>query len=100
MVIENVDYVFIPSDEKENPRGWDIRVLTGDYVETVIRYGKISWDGTKAQLSYNYNIVSSPIDDLKTDDYNFLESTVTPILSHILEHANENGTIDSNSETS
>jgi hypothetical protein len=89
--VENVDYVLIPSDEKENSHGWDVRILTGDYVETVVRYGVIKWDGDNQRLSYNYDIISSPIEGLEVNDDDFQERAITPMLACILEVAAEKG---------
>ena len=40
---ENIDYELIPSSTDDDH--WNVRFLTGDYVETVIAYGKISLEG-------------------------------------------------------
>jgi hypothetical protein len=36
---EGVDYELVPSLEGENEQSWDVRILKGDFVESVIRFG-------------------------------------------------------------
>jgi len=97
-MIENVDYVFIPSDHDKQSNRWDVRIMTGDYVETVISYGTIKWDGPKEQLSYSYEIISTPVDGLEKKDPDFLENAVTPILADILKNANDRGYLEKKEE--
>ena len=44
MLKENVDYELIPSDDPEDD-AWSVRILKGDFVETVFQYGAIKLNG-------------------------------------------------------
>ena len=46
---ENKDYELIPSPNDSH--SWHIRILTGDFVETVIQYGTVSFDGKRKQFT-------------------------------------------------
>jgi len=37
---ENKDYQIIPSEEHSD--AWEVRILSGDFTETVVRFGSIS----------------------------------------------------------
>ena len=55
---ENKDYELILSED--TTENWNVRILTGDFVETVIEYKAIAFNEIKDHLSFNYNIISSP----------------------------------------
>ena len=44
---ENVHYQLIPAEDTDNPQAWDIRILEGDYIETVIRFGNVALNEEK-----------------------------------------------------
>ena len=91
---EDIHYQIIPSDEGH---GWDIRILE-DFPETVIRFGAIEFVGTEGendedgQISFNFDIVSTPDEDLSKDDLTF-QDFVGRILHSILEQAIAEGTM-------
>jgi len=80
------DFDVVPG---QDPNGdtWDFRILTGDFTETVIRFGNRQLDDVEENgdgiLKYNYNVVSSPIPDLKEDDTSLQEVTAAILLSII-----------------
>ena len=84
---ENIDYMLVPSDHMgvENETSWDVRILRGEFIETVIRYGNIKLNEERGCLNFNFVILSSPL-DLTTDDINFQEYA-GDILESILEEA-------------
>lgn len=82
---ETVDYQLIPNVDK-TVETWDIRILTGDFVETVFQFGKIKVNEDNESLSFNFEIVSSPNPDLKEEDYDF-QRHVGKILYSILENS-------------
>jgi len=57
---ENEDYELVPSEVGEH---WDIRILTGEFIETVFNFGaiKVSDDGE----SLNYSLRSRHISLVK-----------------------------------
>ena len=91
---EDIHYQIIPSEEGH---GWDIRILE-DFPETVIRFGAIEFVGTEGendedgQISFNFDVVSTPDEDLSKDDLTF-QDFVGRILHSILEQAIAEGTM-------
>lgn len=86
---ENVDYEFIPASN--DPQSWSIRILTGDFLETVIEYGTIRLDGTDEDplLSFDFKVISSPYEDLSSEN-EYLQDHVGEILLSIIETGIEN----------
>jgi hypothetical protein len=83
---EGVDYELVPSLEGENEQSWDVRILKGDFVESVIRFGNIAFDGENGCLNFNFILKSSPVLDLNEDDI-ALQDQAAEILQSILEDA-------------
>jgi hypothetical protein len=90
-VLEGIDFQLIPTDD-DNAQGWDIRILKGDFIETVIRFGNISFNGPLKCLNFNYTIVYSPDDSLAVSNVE-LQEYVGSILETILDEAAGNGTL-------
>lgn len=86
---ENIDYQLIPTPE-ELGSGWDVRFLTGEYPETVIRYGVVRIDGKEKRLTFDYKIVYSPDPDVEEDD-DLLENQATEALQDIIRVGVESG---------
>lgn len=82
---ENIDYEFIP----EGDDNWHIRILNGNFTETVFQFGALSLNEDTESLSYNIELVSSADGDLSVDDVAFQEYT-GKILYAILESATNN----------
>ena len=80
------DFDVVPGQDT-NGDTWDFRILTGNFTETVIRFGNIKLDDVEENgdgvLKYNYNVISSPIPDLKEDDASLQEVTAAILLSVI-----------------
>jgi hypothetical protein len=90
--VEFVDYeLFAPSDP--NDLSWHVRILTGDFVETVIRYNNIVVDGINECIKFNFDIIFSPIVELATDDAD-IQHRAGEILNAILEEAAETGSLE------
>lgn len=83
MFKENVDYELIPG-EGEN---WDIRILTGEFVETVINYKQLQVADDGEHLTFNFNVVTSPDEGLDAETNVDLQNTAAMILSDILENS-------------
>jgi len=84
---ENKDYELIP-DEGDS---WQVRILTGDFIETVVQFNTISFNDIKDHLSFNFTIVSSP--DIITIENENLQSVCADILSSIIENGMTDGSI-------
>ena len=83
---EGIHYTLIPADDDV----WHVRI-DEEYPETVIRYGEIKFQGDdendpNGYLSFNFDILSSPDDDLTTEDLTF-QDYCGRILESILEQA-------------
>ncbi|MDA7915471.1 hypothetical protein N9B98_04330 [bacterium] len=81
----NEDYELIPG-AGEN---WDIRILTGEFVETVLNFSKLQVTEDGENLAFNFDIVSSPDPSLKAGENIDLQNTAGMILSNILEEVAE-----------
>ena len=77
---ENVDYELIPTENEF----WQIRILSGHFVETVIQYGTLKV--VDDHLKFNFDIISSPIVDLDKENKG-LQSVAKDILFSLLEDA-------------
>ena len=80
---ENEDYELVPG-AGEN---WDVRILTGNYVETVLNFSKLQIAEDGEHLNFNFDVVSSPDPSLDPKTDIDLQSTAGMILSDILENA-------------
>ena len=67
---ENVDYQIIP--DKADEQAWNVRVLSGLYTETVLKYGVVKFNGKGEEkyMSFNFDIVYTPDTELTRDDFN------------------------------
>jgi len=91
-LLEGVDYQLVPSVEAENDQAWDVRILDGDFVESVLRFGNIAFDGENDCLKFNFMLVSSPDGDLNEDNEE-LQNFAANILSSVLEEAAAAGSL-------
>ena len=87
---EGVHYEIIP--QSDDTRGWDVRLLE-EYPETVIRYGKVAFDGKRDALTFNYDIVSSPDPDLQIENNLTFQEYCGRILSNIIEQSISDGSL-------
>ena len=83
-MIENEDYSLLASNTDEDH--WDIRLMTGEFAETVISFGKIV-AGVDC-LNFDYKIVSTPDPELKVNDTR-LQTVAGSVLYSIVESAAE-----------
>lgn len=83
-LVENEDYELIPAPQ--DVQAWHVRFLTGDYVETVVQYGKISVNGklNEPMITFTFDLISSPYPDLTVNDEHF-QSHVAKVLEAIIE---------------
>lgn len=82
--IENQNFEFVPGENDD----WQIRFLTGNYIETIIQYGTIRINEGE-QMAFDFEIVSSPDNDLTTDDEE-LQNHASDVLVAIIEDAIKN----------
>ena len=88
-MIENKDYQLTISDQDDH---WNIRILNGDYVETVFKFGSIAVNEDNESMTFNLDIVSSPDADLTVDDIDFQKycgNILQSIIINALERAED-----------
>ena len=86
--IENEDYEMVPADRTID--AWDIRILKGTFVETVIAFGAVRFVGKKDQMTFNFDVVSSPDPDLTVDNVD-LQIEAGEILESVMAKGMEEG---------
>jgi|TARA_R110000823_G_scaffold236022_1_gene361816 hypothetical protein len=86
---EGIHYELTPANT-ENTQGWDVRILEGDYIESVIRFGNVAFNEQKDSLTFNFKLISSPDNDL-TEENMFFQQYVGSILEDILERSVADG---------
>lgn len=73
--VENQDYELIPRDDND----WHVRVLTGEFVECIIRYGNVRFDEQNATMHFDFTVVES------TDEsFDSAQPELQKVASHIL----------------
>lgn len=97
-VSEDIDYELTPSEDIENEQAWDVRILRGSFVETIVRFGNISFDDAGGCLRFNFMVISSPDPEL-TEDNEELQVFVGDILESVLENAIADGQLVENERT-
>lgn len=84
-LVENKDYQYIPVN-RDGKESWDIRILEGEFVETVFYFDKLQISEDGEHMKFNFHIVSTPNPDLTTDNEG-LQQHVGMILYNVLENA-------------
>lgn len=87
-LIEKVDYELIPSPEEQD--AWAVRILTGDFTESVVVFNAIAFNEVKDCLTFNFHVISSP-DSGITADSPELQKYAAKLLEDIIEHGLEEG---------
>lgn len=81
-MIENIDYELIPGEDDY----WHIRILKGDFIESVVAFDKIHLDPTTDQLKYSFDIIYTPDNDVTVEN-NGLQSLMGSILYDLIDNA-------------
>ena len=91
-MIENEDYELVPNEND----GWDIKLLTGDFAETIFNFGAIKVADDGETMKYSADIVYSPVDENYDENLEWHQLTGSILLS-IMEQMikNEAKTIES-----
>ncbi len=79
---ENQQYELIPGEHNN----WKVRILEGEYIETVISYGGLSIDETRGIVKFDLNLDYSPVGGITSDDIG-LQRVAGHILHSILVNA-------------
>lgn len=79
---ENVDYEIIP--DKGDDQAWNVRILRGQYTETVLKYGVIKFNEIPKNMTFNFDIIYSPDTELTVSNID-LQEFAGEILEKIME---------------
>ena len=73
--IENKNFVLVP---EEDQNFWKVRILTGDFIETVFQYGTVKFDQNNHTVSFTYEVVYTPDPsfDLQTAEFKKVASDI------------------------
>ena len=63
---ENKHYEIIP--DKGDDQAWTVRILSGTFTETVLRYGVVKFNGKKKDMTFNFDIVYTPDTELNVSN--------------------------------
>lgn len=88
---ENKDYELIPLES--NSEMWGVRIASGMFIETVIVFGSVGFNKVKDNLTFNFEVVSSPDPDLNAENED-LQQHCARILEAIVIDGVEDGTVE------
>lgn len=78
--VEGRDYIFRPGQDEDN---WNVGILTGEYIECLIRYNTIRIDEDNLTVHFDYDLLYSPDAELSAADPD-LKAAAAEILHTIL----------------
>ena len=87
---ENETYQLVPGDEHED--AWHVRVLKGEFTETVIQYGKVSVNEKEGHMTFNFTVISSPDESVTSENVD-LQLCAGDILHECLRVGIEEGSV-------
>ena len=89
MVTESKDYELIPLED--DVESWGVRILTGEFSETIIKYGIVGFEGEgdDMMMKFNFDIISTPDEDLEVETNIELQELARDILFTIFEEDNK-----------
>ena len=85
MFEENVQYELIPGDNDH----WHIRIKEGEFIESVISFGKISMEEDSPIVSFDLTLHTSPDEDLYSDNIDLQKYAGKILESVIVNNLNE-----------
>ncbi len=91
-MLENKDYELIPSSADSTV--WHVRILSGDFTETVVKFGSIAFNEVKDHFSFNFDIIESPDLSLNINNED-LQFAAARILEDIIERGEQEGWVKS-----
>ena len=68
---ENKHYEIIP--DKGDDQAWNVRILSGMFTETVLKYGVVKFNGKNKDMTFNFDIVYTPDTELTVSDLKLQE---------------------------
>ena len=92
---ENVDYELVPFEESSDH--WAVRILTGNFIETVIRFGAVAANEKAGHLSFNFSVLHNvESKNIVTENNPDLQKIAGEILNDIIENGMKDGSIKFN----
>lgn len=88
--IENTDYEMIPSEQAEY--GWNIRILNGQFTETVIQFGVVRFNEIEDNMSFSFEVISSPDSDITNENVD-LQIEAGEILEAVISYGLDEGSV-------
>lgn len=85
MFEENVQYELIPGDNDH----WHIRIKEGEFIESVISFGKISIEEDSPIISFDLTVEYSPDEELISDNIDLQKYAGKILESIIVNNLNE-----------
>ena len=91
-LVENKDYEIIP--DKGDEQAWNVRVLSGLYTETVLKYGVVKFNGKGKEkyMSFNFDIIYTPDTELTKESVE-LQEFAGLMLEQIIARGIEEGNV-------
>ena len=87
---ENKHYEIIP--DKGDDQAWNVRILSGMFTETVLKYGVVKFNGKKKDMTFNFDIVYSPDTELTVNNLE-LQDFAGIMLENIMEQGIKDGQV-------
>ena len=87
---ENTHYEIIP--DKGDEQAWNVRILSGQFTETVLRYGVVKFNGKKKDMTFNFDVVYSPDTELTVNNLE-LQDFAGIMLENIMEQGIKDGQV-------
>lgn len=92
---EGVDYELVPFEESSDH--WAVRILTGNFIETVIRFGAVAANEKAGHLSFNFSVLHNvESKNIVTENNPDLQKVAGEILNDIIENGMKDGSIKFN----
>ena len=90
VLTENKHYEIIP--DKGDDQAWNVRILSGTFTETVLKYGVVKFNGKKKDMTFNFDIVYTPDTELTVSDLK-LQEFAGIMLEQIMSQGFSNGDV-------
>ena len=87
---ENKHYEIIP--DKGDDQSWNVRILSGMFTETVLKYGVVKFNGKKKDMTFNFDIVYTPDTELTVSNLK-LQEFAGIMLEQIMSQCFSNGEV-------
>jgi len=88
VLTENKHYEIIP--DRKDDKAWNVRILSGIFTETVLRYGVVKFNGEEEDMTFNFDIVYTPDTELKVSNKK-LQEFAGMMLGQIMENGIQKG---------